>query len=139
MSETFDESYEHEEELSEMERLLKLQVEAFQNNPTMFQQLLHARGTSYLHGYGCGPCTRKLHFLQLVQTMTIINVLRTGESKYVHGLDWAWRVPAVRIMAWPNLLEAVSALTQWIDTDSADEYQPPWYDKGPMENEGGHI
>lgn len=134
--------WEHQEELSEVEKILKLNIEVLRNSPELKQELAKiqpkTQTTGHLHE-SCAACCRKREFITIIQTMGIISDMRYGTNCGSWAISCAFRVPATRLLTL-NLLEAASELLRWLYDEALGDQrvgiaQPSWYSKESMEED----
>ncbi len=143
MSDTYENEYEHQEEVEEIAKGLRLFVEALQNAPDMaakiieIQQQVMSQSCKAISDY-CPLCRRKREFVTYIQTLAMrLDNIALG----IGALSCAFRIPATRLHGL-NLPQAACHLVEWyIDEETKLENersipQPTWYSKEHMEEDG---
>lgn len=141
MSDYDDDAFEREAE----QEAVRAQMEAILAQPDLIAKMVAAQRQAMTNHpaemigpHICRPCTHKHFFLQVVNTLAFCAVLQTRDQGLFAVLDWAIRVPAIRVMAMPSIVQAAMDLLAWA-MDPGQAPQPAWYNTGRMENEGGHV
>lgn len=146
-SPSFDETWEHQENLAEAGKMLRLTVESLQQSPQLAQELVNAQRQAFeamsggVINHVCGLCRRKREFVALVQMMAIEIDLRTGQTLGPGLLTCAFRTPVTHLPQGGNLVEMSAALARWyydeaLPTTERTIPQPAWYSKDAMEDDG---
>ena len=146
---TPDSAWEHQEDMRETEKLLRLQIEVLAKSLELTAQLLRAQQAAMnkslaTHGetlpHYCQLCLVKRRFVAHVQFMAMIKDLRGNTDHGIGAVVCANRMPATRL-ANLNLAEAASLLIAWYYDSALPEEQrtipqPLWYSKESLENDG---
>lgn len=139
----FDSAYERDEEKEEARKGLEAFTQAMIDHPEVAQKLVDVQRSAFQQSIGvvhvCGLCKKKQRFVHLVELITLVNILSGNDrsARLLYAIEWAQRVPAARLEAFGDLITPALDLVKWCQ-DPETHPQPDWYEKGPMENEGGH-
>lgn len=129
--ESFESAYEHDENLSEVEQMLRLTGEAMRKHPELVEALRTARGQHEI----CFLCRHKRLFMQCIQAGALLNTMVTNKRIEMHVIFNAALIPAATFKD-PSLIVSYAAdFLRWQYEPEKYE-QPAWYPSAPQEWDG---